>query len=93
MLKQRGLAVLTLVGSMITAWSYFGTNQLGVGLHAYGFNDKLANGLVVFWLLHLGLIGVGMLPLKWWRSFATPAAGPARAAIAPYKTGSILLKP
>src|SRR5262249_46975534 len=46
--KQRGLAVLALAGNMFIGWSYFGTNQLGVGLHAYGFNNQLAAGLVIF---------------------------------------------
>src|SRR5439155_15101884 len=49
MVKQRGMAVLALVGNMVTGWSWFGTNQLGVGLHAYGFNDTLATGLTIFW--------------------------------------------
>jgi ABC-type transport system involved in cytochrome c biogenesis permease subunit len=70
MVKQRGMAVLSLVGNMVTAWSYFGTNQLGVGLHAYGFNNTLAFGLTVFWCSQIVLIGMGLLPLKWWRSFA-----------------------
>ncbi len=70
MVKQRGMAVLSLVGNMVTAWSYFGTNQLGVGLHAYGFNNTLAFGLTVFWCTQIVLVGIGLLPLKWWRSFA-----------------------
>ena len=56
-----GLAVLTLVGNMVTGWSWFGTNQLGVGLHAYGFNNTLAAGLTVFWLSQLVCIGIGEL--------------------------------
>ncbi len=79
MVKQRGMAVLSLVGNMVTGWSYFGTNQLGVGLHAYGFNNTLAFGLTVFWCTQIVLIGVGLLPLKWWRSFApTKEAAPGR---------------
>ena len=33
MVKQRGMAVLAVVGNIVTAWSWFGTNMLGVGLH------------------------------------------------------------
>src|SRR5262249_18741253 len=40
MVKERGMAVLAIAGNMVTAWSWFGTNQLGVGLHAYGFNNQ-----------------------------------------------------
>src|SRR5262249_2229608 len=42
MIKERGVSILAVLGGMITVWSYFGTNQLGVGLHAYGFNNTLA---------------------------------------------------
>jgi ABC-type transport system involved in cytochrome c biogenesis permease subunit len=31
-----GFAMLAVVGNIITAWSFFGTNILGIGLHAYG---------------------------------------------------------
>ncbi|MEO0475198.1 MAG: cytochrome c biogenesis protein CcsA, partial [Planctomycetota bacterium] len=37
--KERGLMVLAVSGNIITAWSWFGTNLLGVGLHSYGFMD------------------------------------------------------
>lgn len=68
MAKNRGVALLAIAGNMITGWSWFGTNQLGVGLHAYGFNDQLAWGLTAFWLSQLGLIGVGLIPRQFWLS-------------------------
>jgi ABC-type transport system involved in cytochrome c biogenesis permease subunit len=60
MIKERGLAVLALVGNMVTAWSWFGTNQLGVGLHAYGFNKALAEGCALFWVFNLILLVLGL---------------------------------
>src|SRR5262249_26468997 len=42
MIKQRGIAVLSVVGIIVTIWSWIGTNQLEIGLHAYGFNSTLA---------------------------------------------------
>ena len=69
LVRQRGVAVLALVGNMITFWSWFGTNQLGVGLHAYGFSKELVLWCRYWWLAHLALIGIGLLPLKYWRSF------------------------
>ncbi|MFM7135880.1 MAG: cytochrome c biogenesis protein CcsA, partial [Planctomycetota bacterium] len=33
----RGFALFTIAGNIVTAWSWFGTNQLGIGLHSYGF--------------------------------------------------------
>lgn len=35
-----GLAILAVVGNIVTTWSWFGVNELGVGLHAYGANDS-----------------------------------------------------
>ena len=38
--KERGLMALSICDNIITAWSWFGTNLLGVGLHSYGFTDS-----------------------------------------------------
>ncbi len=43
--RGRGFALLSVVGNIVTAWSWFGTNQLGIGLHSYGFNKS-----VLYWL-------------------------------------------
>jgi ABC-type transport system involved in cytochrome c biogenesis permease subunit len=77
LVKERGMAVLALCGNTITAWSWFGTNQLGIGLHAYGFNTTLAVGCRWFWLSQLLLIGAGLIPLRYWRNFRAPV--PARS--------------
>ncbi|CAN5515393.1 hypothetical protein BH09PLA1_BH09PLA1_32330 [soil metagenome] len=45
LVRTRGLAVLAIFGNIITGWSWFGTNLMGVGLHSYGFMDS-----GVFWL-------------------------------------------
>ncbi len=37
----RGLAVLAVLGNIVTSWSWFGTNQLGIGLHSYGFTKAV----------------------------------------------------
>ncbi|MFN5291687.1 MAG: cytochrome c biogenesis protein [Gemmataceae bacterium] len=67
MVKNRGIALLSIVGNMVTGWSWFGTNQLGVGLHAYGFNDQLARGLTMFWISQLVVLAIGLFPKeKWW---------------------------
>jgi ABC-type transport system involved in cytochrome c biogenesis permease subunit len=81
MIKERGLATLALVGNMVTAWSWFGTNQLGVGLHAYGFNNSLATGCSIFWVSQLGLLGLGLLPLNYWRLYREKAAVVAPATV------------
>ncbi|MCH7872708.1 MAG: cytochrome C biogenesis protein, partial [Planctomycetes bacterium] len=76
--KVRGIAVLAIFGSIITAWSWFGVNQLGVGLHSYGFTDSVAFWLILFALSQLIIMGVGMLPRRLWRS--APATKPVKVA-------------
>jgi ABC-type transport system involved in cytochrome c biogenesis permease subunit len=43
-----GIMQLAIVGNIITAWSWFGTNMLGVGLHSYGFMDAAFLWLMIF---------------------------------------------
>jgi ABC-type transport system involved in cytochrome c biogenesis permease subunit len=86
MVKHRGMAMLAVAGAMVTIWSWFGTNQLGVGLHAYGFNKALVIMCNVVWVVCLLLLGVGAIPLRYWQSFrvpAKPASAPAKPARAP----------
>jgi len=69
LVKTRGVAILTLGGNMITTWSWFGTNQLGVGLHAYGFNNTLALFCVIVWGTHLLAIGAALcVPNNVWKT-------------------------
>ena len=72
MVKQRGMAVLAVLGNIVTAWSWFGTNLLGVGLHSYGFNKTLAALCTYWWVSQVGLIGLAMLPLQSWNPTYTP---------------------
>jgi ABC-type transport system involved in cytochrome c biogenesis permease subunit len=56
MVKTRGLVNLSIIGNVITAWSWFGTNMLGVGLHSYGFMNSAFFWLVIFWLSQFAII-------------------------------------
>jgi ABC-type transport system involved in cytochrome c biogenesis permease subunit len=75
MVQARGMAVLSVIGNMVTGWSWFGTNQLQVGLHTYGFSNTLAFGLVIGWALHAVVLVMGLLPLRWWTSHDTLLRG------------------
>jgi ABC-type transport system involved in cytochrome c biogenesis permease subunit len=67
LVKDRGVAVLAVFGNVVTAWSWYGTNQLGIGLHAYGFDSRLADGCFNFWLSQLFILGVGAaIPRQFW---------------------------
>ena len=67
-----GIMQLALIGNVITAWSWFGTNLLGVGLHAYGFTDSGFYWLLTFSLSQLLVIAIGWAP----RLFTTQSARP-----------------
>jgi hypothetical protein len=62
--------LLAIFGNVMTAWSWFGTNMLGIGLHAYGFMESAPFYLGMFIFAQLGLIVLGWLPQKMWRSHA-----------------------
>jgi ABC-type transport system involved in cytochrome c biogenesis permease subunit len=68
MVSDRGLAVLAVGGNIVTSWSWFGVNQLGIGLHSYGFTSGVAMALVAFGFSQVVLIGLGCLPKSWWWS-------------------------
>ena len=69
MIKERGLMNLAVAGNIVTAWSWFGVNMLGIGLHSYGFTDQAFRWLLIFVASQLLLIGFGLLPKQKWRSF------------------------
>ena len=63
----------SIVGNIITSWSWFGVNMLGIGLHSYGFMDAAFMWLMLFVGSQLLLIAIGSLPLSIWRSFRDSA--------------------
>jgi ABC-type transport system involved in cytochrome c biogenesis permease subunit len=70
MVKHRGIAVLSVLGIIITSWSWFGTNFLGVGLHSYGFRQGAMTALIFVDVGFLAIAGLGALvPLHYWQSF------------------------
>ena len=73
---QRGLMMMAVFGNVITSFSWFGVNMLGVGLHSYGFMEKAFPWLCGFIFSQLVLIALAAMPLECWRSFRQ-----ARAAI------------
>ena len=61
-IRERGLVAMALFGDVVTAFSWFGVNMLGVGLHSYGFMDRAVPWLAVFVGLQMGLIGAVLMP-------------------------------
>ncbi|MHB1035048.1 MAG: cytochrome c biogenesis protein [Pirellulales bacterium] len=73
MAGPRGLAILAVGGNIVTSWSWFGVNELGVGLHAYGSAEGVGNALLVFWCSQLLIIGLAVLPVLLARLFVRPS--------------------
>ncbi|MDQ2919346.1 MAG: cytochrome c biogenesis protein CcsA, partial [Verrucomicrobiota bacterium] len=80
-IRQRGLMIMAIFGNVITSFSWFGVNMLGVGLHSYGFMQKAFPWLAGFMVSQLVLMAIAAMPLERWRSFAVtgrkPTAKPA----------------
>lgn len=57
-IREAGFHALSIILGMVVIFSWFGTNQLGVGLHAYGFTDGVWGWLMLTW----GFCGLFVIP-------------------------------
>jgi hypothetical protein len=73
---DRGIMNLAVFGNIVTSFSWFGVNMLGIGLHSYGFMDAAFKWLMIFIGSQVFIILVGFLPLGLWRSFRVAAKSP-----------------
>jgi len=73
MIRERGLVVCAIGGNIVTSWSWFGVNMLGIGLHSYGFTDAAFKWLMLFVASQIGFIVLGLLPPKLWKSSSVRA--------------------
>ena len=77
LIKERGLMALAVFGNIVTSFSWFGVNMLGIGLHSYGFMDAALFWLMVFDATQVALIVLALTPPRCWASFETcHRAGP-----------------
>ena len=60
-IRERGMVAAAIFGNVITAWSFFGTNMLGIGLHSYGFMDKAFAWLMVFVCTQIVIMTGGLM--------------------------------
>lgn len=61
MVRDAGIVLWSVVTGMIVVFSWFHTNLLGVGLHAYGFSDDLRDGVWISYGLLAALLLAGGL--------------------------------
>ncbi len=80
-IKETGLHVLSVLLGAITLFSWFGVNQLGVGLHSYGFTDGIWRALIISWGIQgaFMLLGIGHWAFDKWCARAAPAGREAEA--------------
>jgi ABC-type transport system involved in cytochrome c biogenesis permease subunit len=69
LIRERGLMALAVFGNIVTAFSWFGVNMLGIGLHSYGFMDAAFKWLMAFNATQLAIIALCLMPLRNWKSF------------------------
>jgi len=74
-----GLMNIAIFGNIVTAWSWFGVNMLGVGLHSYGFMDAASKILLAYVAFNLALMLLGALtPVLIKKPATAPPALPAQ---------------
>jgi len=78
LIRERGLMALAVFGNIVTAFSWFGVNMLGIGLHSYGFMDAAFKWLMAFNATQLAVIALCLMPLRSWKSFKHLPPEPAK---------------
>jgi ABC-type transport system involved in cytochrome c biogenesis permease subunit len=73
-----GINLAALVGGMVVAFSWWGVNLLGVGLHSYGFTNGAFTGLVVFYGVETVVLLAGFAAWLW--EELLPAQASSKAA-------------
>ena len=61
MVRERGMMVMAVFGNIVTSWSWFGTNMLGIGLHSYGFTDAAFLWLSAFMISQVLIMMLGLI--------------------------------
>jgi len=83
LVKERGLMAMAVFGNIVTSFSWFGVNMLGIGLHSYGFMDAAFRWLMFFDATQAVLIVLALTPARYWASLKAAPAPAARPPAAP----------
>jgi ABC-type transport system involved in cytochrome c biogenesis permease subunit len=78
--RDFGTSLLAIMLSIIVTFSWFHTNVLGVGLHSYGFDSKIASLVWSTYYVELGVIVLGIIAYALDRARGGGSAGPAATA-------------
>ena len=70
-LRDHGVCMAAAFGGTVIAFSWWGVNLLGVGLHSYGFTSGISKAVWTYYVIQWGIVGLGGLHLVRTRSRAT----------------------
>ncbi len=79
LLRPFGVALATIGQGLIVAFSWWGVNLLGIGLHSYGFTGGLMTGLMAFYGLEAAVLLVGTVVYLLGRAYGAPRGGATAA--------------
>jgi ABC-type transport system involved in cytochrome c biogenesis permease subunit len=91
-LREHGVCMAAAFGGTVIAFSWFGVNLLGVGLHSYGFTSGINTALNWYYGIQWGIVGLGGVAwlLERQRVLAAPPKAAARKASDPLAEGTQL---
>ena len=64
-LREHGVCMATAFGGTVIAFSWWGVNLLGVGLHSYGFTSGISAAVWSYYYIQWAIVGIGAL--TWFR--------------------------
>jgi ABC-type transport system involved in cytochrome c biogenesis permease subunit len=59
-IRDFGVNLCSVIGGIVVAFSWFGVNLLGVGLHSYGFTSGIQKALTIFYMVEGAIVLVGI---------------------------------
>jgi len=78
-LREHGVCMAAAFGGTVVAFSWWGVNLLGVGLHSYGFTSGIHTALWSYYGVQWSICGLGALAWLLERRAAAPAVSPTSA--------------
>ncbi len=76
MIGEYGMATGSVIGIMVVMLAWFGINELGVGLHSYGFTEGVLSGLLIYGAIEVVFLAAVALLVR--RRVVRPSGAAAR---------------
>ncbi len=77
-IREMGIHLAAIATACVIAFSWWGVNLLGVGLHSYGFTNGIWTATFIFWSTQGAVIALGFFVLLREKFFANSAKTPRR---------------